>query len=85
MNLNYNVPFENNDQTYDTNGCTQGRSTANLPEKPSSTPFVMCISVGRVIHVVNYMFSCFCSIKHDVVRYDFRVTDIRFVFTSIVL
>jgi hypothetical protein len=26
MNLNYNVPFENNDQTYDTNGSTQGRS-----------------------------------------------------------
>jgi ankyrin repeat protein len=63
----------------------RGAATANLPEKPGSTPFFICISVGRVIHVVNYMFSRFCSIKHDVVRYDFRVTDIRFVFTSIVL
>jgi len=26
MNLNCNAPFENNDQTYDTNEYTQGRS-----------------------------------------------------------
>ena len=50
-----------------------GAATATLQEKPSTTPFFICSSVGRVIHVVNYMFSCFCSIKHDVVRYDFRV------------
>jgi len=43
-------------------------ATATLQEKLSSTPFVIYISVGRVIHVVNYMFSCFCSIKHDVLR-----------------
>ena len=49
----------------------RGAATATLPEKPSSTPFFICISDGRVIHVVNYMFSCFCFIKHDVVRYDF--------------
>ena len=44
-------------------------SSATLPEKPTSTPFVICIGVGSVIHVVNYMFSCFCSIEHDVVKY----------------
>ena len=60
-------------------------ATATLQEKPSSTPFFIYISVGRVIHVVDYMLSCFCFIKHDVVRYDFRVTDILVVCTSIVL
>ena len=81
MNLNCNVPFENNDQTYDTNGCTQGRS--NCYPSIEAEFDTICISVGRVIHVVNYMFSCFCSIKHNVVRCDVRVTDIRFVFSPI--
>ena len=64
---------------------SRGAATATLPEKLSSTPFFICISVGRVIHAVNYMCLCFCSITHDGVRYDFRVTAIRFVLTSIVL